>query len=260
MGDEPTQSNPNPNPNPNPTGGRGPGDLPPTASVAPSDPVAPPTAATAGGAAPATVNRTMLIWFGVGVVVLSFVAAFLGSWLGKSADTGTAEAEATPSATPVPSDTIGEGDYEDVIEEVLPAGAAVRAGTGVPTEGKGYEGDVYLDLATSDLYFFTDGAWKPVGNLRASAAANLTGQQGPTGATGETGATGATGAQGPKGATGAQGEPGTQVSLGLEAPEPGTCTADGDIFIDTVALVFYDCVDGEWVEFGPPAAEQLPAE
>ena len=104
-------------------------------------------------------------------------------------------------------------DYEAALEEILPAGAAVRAGAGVPEAGKGYEGEVYIDISTSDVYLFKDGEWVQVGNIRASAAANLTGE---TGAAGEAGAAGETGATGE---TGAPGAPGTQLSLGLGAPE-----------------------------------------
>ena len=91
---------------------------------------------------------------------------------------------------PRPVPTVSESqpsaeDYEEALEEILPAGAAVRAGAGVPESGKGYEGEVYIDISTSDVYLFKDGEWVNVGNIRASAAANLTGE---TGAAGEAGA------------------------------------------------------------------------
>ncbi len=88
-------------------------------------------------------------------------------------------------ATPAP--TISEDDraaYEEAIEEILPAGAAVRAGTGVPEAGKGYEGEVYIDISTSDVYLFQDDDWTLVGNIRAEAAENLTGATGAAGAAG----------------------------------------------------------------------------
>ena len=134
------------------------------------------------GQAPAPsagVSRAALIWIGVAVVLLSFVAAFLGSWLARSAE---AAAEPTPTATPSPLESeMTNADYEEALEEILPAGAAVRAGTGVPAEGKGYEGEVYIDIATSDVYLFRDGAWVQVGNIRQSAAENLTGETGASG-------------------------------------------------------------------------------
>ena len=196
---------------------------------------------------PASVNTATLIWVGVAVVLLSFVAAFLGSWLARSAD--TTEAVATP--TPAEVDEVA---YEEALEEILPAGSAVRAGTGVPEAGKGYEGDVYIDIATSDVYVFRDGEWTLAGNIRANAAANLTGATGATGATGETGATGATGE------TGAPGAPGTQVLLGEGEPQPETCSPDCDIYIDTEAWTFYECTADVWTPFGPPAAAGAPTE
>ena len=122
----------------------------------------------------------------------------------------------------------------------------MRAGAGAPESGKGYEGEVYIDIATSDVYLFRDGDWVQVGNIRASAAENLTGE---TGATGESGATGETGE------TGAPGTPGTQLSLGLGAPEDETCETDGDVYIDTELVQFYECTDGTWTLFGPTTAQ-----
>ena len=59
------------------------------------------------------------------------------------------------------------------------------------------------------------------------------------------------GAQGEAGEAGAPGAPGTQLSLGLGAPDNETCTADGDVYIDTETVQFYECTDEEWVLFGP---------
>lgn len=206
--------------------------------------------ATTATKPPATVSQTMLIWVGVAVVIFSFLAAFLGSTLANSNEPTAAE------STPAP--TISEDDraaYEEAIEEILPAGAAVRAGTGVPEEGKGYEGEVYIDIATADVYLFRDGSWVFVGNIRESAAENLTGATGATGATGETGATGSAGEPG---ASGAPGEPGTQLELGLGKPDNDTCTADGDVYIDTETVEFYECNDGEWELFGPTDTSPTP--
>ncbi|MBW9121084.1 hypothetical protein JNB63_13375 [Microbacterium trichothecenolyticum] len=191
-------------------------------------------------------TRGTLVWFGLGFVLLSFFAAFLGSWLARSVDT------APPAPTPEPSaSTTASPDYEDVLAEILPAGSAVRAGSGAPEEGKGYEGDVYIDILTTDVYLFQDGAWTVVGNIREAAATNLTGEQGPAGAQGPQGEQGEQGEQGAQGPSGAPGAPGTQVLLGTSAPDDDTCSADGDVFIDTAAVQFYECSDGAWVLFGP---------
>jgi hypothetical protein len=206
----------------------------------PSSAPAPGTGTTTATAASPGASRAMLIWVGVAVVLLSFVAAFLGA---RVAQTGGAP-EAVATATPT-SDAVDEAAYEEALEEILPAGSAVRAGTGAPEAGKGYEGDVYIDISNANVYLFQDGDWVLVGNIRESAAANLTGA---TGATGETGAEGATGATGE---TGAPGEPGTQLTLGLGAPENEKCTTDGDVYIDTEAMTFYECTGGQWALFGP---------
>ena len=213
---------------------------PPAGAQTPKAPA--PTAAPAP--APAGVSRTALIWIGVAVVVLSFVASFLGATLARSNDT----TEAVPAPTASESQPSTE-EYEAALEEILPAGAAVRAGAGVPESGKGYEGEVYIDISTSDVYLFKDGDWVGVGNIRASAAENLTGE---TGAAGETGGTGATGE------TGAPGAPGTQISLD-EVEPPDECQANGDIYIylnaETEAAQFYECTDSKWVLVWPPTAQ-----
>ncbi|MFF2496519.1 hypothetical protein [Agromyces sp. NPDC058064] len=231
----------------------------PQADGTPAEPAEPATPATPGESTtpaepgtpaaatpPPAVSRSMLIWFGVIIVVLSFVAAFLGSWLARSGDATAA------APTPTPTETVDEAAYEEALEEILPAGSAVRAGSGVPEAGKGYDGDVYIDITTSDVYLFEDGDWTLVGNIRQSAAENLTGEQGATGATG------AQGEQGQQGEQGEAGAPGTQVLLGVGAPAADTCTANGDVYIDTSTVQFYECAAGAWRLFGPPS-ESTPA-
>ncbi|HEX6953248.1 MAG TPA: hypothetical protein VF156_00090 [Agromyces sp.] len=191
------------------------------------------------------VTRGWLIGFGIAIVVLSFVAAFLGGWLARSAST-----EAAP--TPEPVSTAESVDYEEALADILPAGSAVRAGTGAPEAGKGYEGDVYIDISNADVWLFQDD-WVLVGNIRTSAAENLSGEQGPQGDQG------AAGEQGEQGEQGEAGAAGTQVTLGLGAPEAERCTTDGDLYIDTEAVEFYECTDGEWMPFGP-ADEPVPSE
>jgi len=213
-------------------------------------PITKPPADSAQHPAPAGVSRTALIWIGVAVVVLSFVAAFLGSWLARSVDSAEPEAvpsptvEPTPSAEPSPTTS---PDYEAIIESILPAGSAVRAGTGAPESGKGYEGDVYIDRATADVFVFQDD-WVWVGNIRTNAAENLTGEQGPAGT---------------PGAPGAPGEPGTagtQVLLGVGAPDNEKCQTDGDVYIDTEVSDYYQCTAGEWVLFGPTPPPETDTE
>ena len=197
--------------------------------------------APASSPPPAGVSRTALIWIGVAVVVLSFVAAFLGSWLARTTDTAEPAPAVTVTAEPEPSETVSP-DYEAIIEDILPAGSAVRAGTGAPESGKGYEGDIYIDRATADVYLFQDD-WVWVGNIRTSAAENRTGETGPAGE---------------PGAPGAPGEPGTSgttVLLGSGVPDNETCETDGDVYIDTDVSAYYQCTGGEWVLFGPTPPE-----
>jgi hypothetical protein len=92
------------------------GSAPAPASSAPAEPPPPPAAG---------VSRTALIWIGAAVVVLSFVASFLGATLARSAD---AEDEAAPAPVPTVSESQPSAeDYEEALEEILPAGAANRA-------------------------------------------------------------------------------------------------------------------------------------
>ena len=198
-----------------------------------------PAPAPASSPPPAGVSRTALIWIGVAVVVLSFVAAFLGSWLARSADTAEPEPTVTVTAEsePEPEETVSP-DYEAIIADILPAGSAVRAGTGAPESGKGYEGDIYIDRANADVWLFQDD-WVWVGNIRTNAAENLTGA---------TGAIGAQGEAGPEGEPGAPGTAGTQVALGDAPPEDDTCLTEGDIFVNVAEppAQFYTCSEGVW--------------
>jgi hypothetical protein len=208
----------------------------------------PPATAPASSPPPAGVSRGALIGIGVAIVVLSFIAAFLGSWLARTTDTAEPAPTVTVVAepTPEPEETVSP-DYEAIIEDILPAGSAVRAGTGAPESGKGYEGDVYIDRATADVWLFQDD-WVWVGNIKTNAAENLTGETGATGAQGEAGA---------PGEPGAPGTAGTQVVLGDAVPEDDTCLTEGDIFVNVNVeeppAEFYTCTDGAWVLENPPA-------
>lgn len=213
--------------------------------TSPSSPSSPEPAKRSG------VGLGALIGVGVAVVVLSFLAAFLGSSLARSqeaapAPTATAAVEQSPVPTPKSS-----AEVEEIIKDVLPAGSAVRAGKGAPTEGKGYQGDVYIDVSTADVYVFRDGQWVLAGNIKQSAAENLTGAQGETGATG---------AQGEQGAQGEAGTPGTQVLLGSGEPQDETCQTDGDIYIDTASVPtqYYSCAAGAWVLSTSPTPSPEP--
>lgn len=193
-----------------------------------------------------SVTTAALIWVGVAVVVLSFVASFLGAMLARSAG-GAPEAVAPPietvaPETPAPTPAPDQGDYDTVLDEILPPGAVVRAGAGAPGERAGTSGDIYLDTRNSDVWVNRDGVWQFAGNLRAEMAENLAG------------APGAAGEQGPQGETGEQGAagaPGTQITLGTGVPDNAQCTGEGDVFIDTEAVQFYECLGGAWALASP---------
>ena len=164
-----------------------------TDSTPPNEPSPASPAPSPASPAPSTpeprragVGLGALIGVGIGVVLLSFVAAFLGASLARS----TGEAAPAPTtvtvAAPVPTPK-SSAEIAQIIKDILPAGSAVRAGTGAPAAGKGYEGDVYIDISTADVYVFRDGAWELAGNIRQSAAENLTGAPGAAGASGAPG-------------------------------------------------------------------------
>jgi hypothetical protein len=175
------------------------------------------------------VTRAMLVWTVVILVVLSFLGSLLGAFLAK--DT-TAAPEPTPTAIEPPADEVSA-------DEIYPAGSDMRAGQGAPAEGTGADGDVYIDTVTANVWVHRNGTWQMAGNIRESAAENLTGE---------------TGAAGAPGASGAPGQPGTSVILGTGAPDPITCSVEGDIYIDTTVSQYYSCVEGEWTLFGPAEA------
>ncbi len=184
---------------------------------------------------------------GVAIVILAFVAALLGAKAGQPEYSSAEE----------PSEIVIDEDYT-----ILPAGADVRVGSGVPDVSLGEVGDAYIDKKTWDVYLRTEDGWVRAGNVREEARDNLTGAQGEPGEAGEqgergergkageSGSQGTQGSQGPqgkqgeRGAPGAPGADGTQVLLGTESPK-GKCTSD-DVFIDTVALTFYRCEGDSW--------------
>ncbi|WP_129586591.1 hypothetical protein [Microterricola viridarii] len=221
-----------------------------------SDPVPGDTPQPAPGGTPAAaVTRGTLLWVGAGVVLLAFVASFLGSSMAKA----TAEPAPAPTVyvTQEPEAPADPAAIKAKITELMPTGSLVRVGVGAPSVDAGVDGDLYIDVSTSNVYLRSDGVWSFVGNLKEDVVENLAG---------EDGAQGATGAQGEAGAPGKPGEPGvagTQVTLGTAAPEPtSACGVDGDIYLDTVAMAFYTCAAGAWVPQetqSTPAPKQTPA-
>lgn len=196
-----------------------------------------------GGKQAAVLTRGTFLWVGAAIVVLAFVASFLGSSMAQA--TAAAEPAPTVYVTPEPEAPVDQADVETMIAELMPTGSLVRVGVGAPSVDAGADGDLYIDVSTSNVYLRRDGVWSFVGNLKENAAENLAGEDGTDGAQG------ATGAQGEPGKPGKPGEPGvagTQVSIGTSAPDASNgCGVDGDIYLDTVAMEFYTCAAGAWV-------------
>lgn len=201
----------------------------------PSVSVAEPTRPTAGGAP--TWSAVAIV--GALVVILSFFASYWGASLaGSSADKPVVVEEiAEPSAQP---------EAEAEVPVVLPAGADVRAGSGVPDASHGDEGDLFIDIDSADIFVRTASEWVHAGNIRTSAIDALTGERG------ETGEQGKPGVPGKAGEAGAAGSDGTQVVLGSGSPDVAeNCGSDGDVFIDTVSVTFYECTAGSWTPTAP---------
>lgn len=201
-----------------------------------TDPETPDPTIPAGAHPASQIRWWMIAVAGVAVVLLAFGGAFWGARAAQS----TADDE-QPSEEIVKDDKKGEKEDKEKDESipVLPAGADMRAGIGVPDPAHGDEGDILIDIQSADVFVRTATGWSRAGNIRTSARENLTGDQGEQGQAG---------AQGKPGAQGEAGRDGTQVVLGLKAPT-GSCD-DGDVFVNTVDLTFYSCTDGEWEPSG----------
>jgi hypothetical protein len=209
-----------------------------TPSLAPDDTAGEGSQRTSGG-----VTARTLVVAGVLVVVLAFLAGYIGSRMGSTSAPEPAPT-VTVSASPEPSPTESDSpEPEESVEPeppvVLPAGADVRAGIGVPDSAHGKEGDVFIDLASADVYVRGADGWRRAGNIRTSAVENLTGEQG------ESGEQGKPGEPGSSGEPGQPGRDGTQVVLGTGSPD-SACDNEGDVFVDTAEVRFYSCTDGTW--------------
>ena len=129
------------------------------------------------------VTRRTLLVVGILVVVLAFLAGFIGARMGSPAAPDPLPTESVspepspspePSVSPEPTET-DEPEKEEPV--VLPAGADVRAGLGVPDSAHGEEGDVFIDLESADVYVRGADGWRRAGNIRTSALENLTGSR-----------------------------------------------------------------------------------
>jgi len=84
---------------------------------------------------------------------------------------------------------------------------------GVPSNGIGNDGDIYIDADPANLYYKVSGVWVLQGSI-----AGADGATGPTGPQGETGPAGPQGAVGPQGETGPKGDKGDKGDQGEIGP------------------------------------------
>lgn len=99
-----------------------------------------------------------------------------------------------------------------------------RSGSGAPSNTVGEENDLYLDIASSDVYKKIAGVYTFLLNIKG--ATGEMGPPGPAGPQGLKGDTGDTGPQGPKGDAGATGPEGPQGPAGPQG-EPGAIGLQG---------------------------------
>lgn len=135
-----------------------------------------------------------------------------------------------------PTGDKGDGNSGDNGGITQGSGNSWSAGTEVPPESHGKEGDFYLRTTTADLYQKVQERWTLILNMRGPAGpAGPTGAQGEPGATGPAGVPGAVGATGDRGATGpagangiagAKGDKGEAGAVGPAGPA-GAKGADG---------------------------------
>jgi len=115
-----------------------------------------------------------------------------------------------------------------------PTGSVWYTGSGIPNPGAYLVNDFYLDTANGYYYKkITTTTWALQGILVGAPGA--TGPAGPSGPAGTTGATGATGAVGPTGVPGTA----TVILQGEGVPDDALDGANGDYYIDTLAMDFY---------------------
>jgi hypothetical protein len=112
-----------------------------------------------------------------------------------------------------------QGDFDTVkewLESLGSGGNTWLTGSGVPSDGSGADGDLYLRTSNGDVYQKVSGSW-------GSPIANLKGPTGDAGADGTNGTDGTDGTNGTNGAT---------WRTGSGAPSDGV-GVDGDLYLRT---------------------------
>ncbi len=161
----------------------------------------------------------------------------LGSIKGDKGETGETGPEGPEGPEGSAGDTGDTGDTGPAGKD----GATWYTGEGTPQEAEieGKEGDLYLDIKTSNIYKKGATAWTLLGSIKGDKGeTGETGPEGPEGPEGSTGDTGETGPAGKDGATWYTGE-GTPQETEIEGKE-------GDLYLDTKTSDVYKKIDDEW--------------
>ncbi len=114
-------------------------------------------------------------------------------------------------------------------------GTSFLSGEGVPASTLGNDGDVYLNITTSDLYKKAAGEWFKIGNIK--------------------GAQGDEGAQGPQGEQGVAGNDGSSFLVGTENPVNSNGN-DGDVYLNSTTNDLFKKENGSWNLIGNIKGEQ----
>jgi hypothetical protein len=154
-----------------------------------------------------------------------------------------------------PGPTGAKGDAGDPGAILVGDGANILTGDGVPDNGIGTDGDLYINNLNGDVYKKVSGAWVLQLNIRGpqgiqgiqgdqgeigpEGPQGLVGADGEDGPPGPQGADGNDGAAGPAGAAGPTGAAGATIHLGVGVPS----NAIGNVldqYIDTATYTLYD--------------------
>ena len=122
-------------------------------------------------------------------------------------------------------DTGEQGPKGDAGED----GNSLLAGTGVPSNKNGKDGDSYIDTATFDFYVKGNGVWTKKGNIK--------------------GENGQDGFDGKDGNTGKDGKNGSSFLSGTNDPTADVGN-DGDMYLNTTTNNLFKKADGEWTQLG----------
>ena len=157
----------------------------------------------------------------------------------------------------------GEMTYEEWLTTVKGADGAAFYADGVdPVDTAGKEGDVFMNIATWDLFLKLDGTWHKICNLKGAPGADgKDGKDGVDGKDGKDGKDGVDGKDGKDGVDGKDGKDGVDGKDGKDGKDGAdgsiihtgygrpadTLGKDTDVFIDLETFDFYVKANGHWI-------------